>query len=114
MTRRSYASSTEPSSPPTGSPAPATDGTTPASNAATASTRRSSPTAPDDSSGSRRPYRVRRTTLTAASEHGIIDALTHAGMMTFADKGYQGAGGTVRTPFKPHHRRPPLSDNQKP
>jgi hypothetical protein len=52
--------------------------------------------------------------LTAASEHGIIEALTHAGMMTFADKGYQGAGGTVRTPFKSHHRRRPLSDNQKP
>ncbi len=36
-----------------------------------------------------------------------------AGVRTFADKGYQGAGGTVRTPFKRHHRRPPLSRNQK-
>jgi hypothetical protein len=51
--------------------------------------------------------------LTAAREHGIIDALTKAAVMTFADKGYQGAGGTVRTPFKRHHRRPPLSRNQK-
>ncbi len=49
----------------------------------------------------------------AAREHGIIDALTQAGVMTFADKGYQGAGGTVRTPFKRHHRRPRLSRNQK-
>ena len=38
--------------------------------------------------------------LTAARTHGIIDALTSAGVKTFADKGYQGAGGTVRTPFK--------------
>ncbi|GAA0938416.1 IS5/IS1182 family transposase [Virgisporangium ochraceum] len=51
--------------------------------------------------------------LTAAREHGIIDALTEAGVMTFADKGYQGAGGTVRTPHKRHHPRPPLSRNQK-
>lgn len=51
--------------------------------------------------------------LSAAREHGVIAALTKAGVMTFADKGYQGAGGTVRTPFKRHHRRPPLSRNQK-
>ncbi len=29
--------------------------------------------------------------------------------MTFADKGYQGAGGSVRTPFKRHRLRPRLS-----
>jgi hypothetical protein len=40
--------------------------------------------------------------LTAAREHGIIDALTDKGVMTFADKAYQGAGGTVRTPHKRH------------
>jgi hypothetical protein len=51
--------------------------------------------------------------LSAAREHTIIDALAEAQVMTFADKGYQGAGGTVRTPFKRHHRRPPLSRNQK-
>jgi hypothetical protein len=51
--------------------------------------------------------------LMAAREHGIIDALTDRNVMTFADKGYQGAGGTVRTPFKRHHPRPPLSRNQK-
>ncbi|GAA3215132.1 hypothetical protein GCM10010532_041890 [Dactylosporangium siamense] len=33
--------------------------------------------------------------------------------MTFADKGYQGAGGTVRTPFKRHRHRPRLSRRQK-
>ena len=38
--------------------------------------------------------------LTAARTHGIIDALTSACVMTFADKGYQGARGSVRTPFK--------------
>jgi hypothetical protein len=32
----------------------------------------------------------------------VIDALAEAGVMTFADNGYQGVGGTVRTPFKPH------------
>lgn len=51
--------------------------------------------------------------LTAARDHGLIDALTGAHVMTFADKAYQGAGATVRTPFKRHHRRPPLSRNQK-
>jgi hypothetical protein len=38
--------------------------------------------------------------LTAARTHGIIDALTGADVMTFADKGCQGACGSVRTPFK--------------
>ncbi len=51
--------------------------------------------------------------LTAAREHGIIDALADKGVTTFADKGYQGAGGAVRTPHKRHHPRPPLSRNQK-
>lgn len=40
--------------------------------------------------------------LTAARAHGIIDALTSANVMTFADKAYQGARGGVRTPFKRH------------
>jgi DDE superfamily endonuclease/Helix-turn-helix of DDE superfamily endonuclease len=44
--------------------------------------------------------------LTAARTHGIIAALSSANVMTFADKAYQGAGGSVRTPFKRHrHRR---------
>ena len=51
--------------------------------------------------------------LSAARDHGLIDALTRANVTTLADKAYQGAGGTVRTPFKRHHRRPPLSRNQK-
>lgn len=34
--------------------------------------------------------------LTAARTHSIIDALTSADVMTFADKGYQGAHGSVR------------------
>jgi hypothetical protein len=44
---------------------------------------------------------------------GIIDALTSASVMTFADKAYQGVGGTVRTPFKRHRYRPRLSRRQK-
>lgn len=44
---------------------------------------------------------------------GLIDALTANGVPTFADKGYQGAGGTVRTPFKRHRHRPRLSRGQK-
>ena len=36
----------------------------------------------------------------AAHEHGIIDALAQAGINCSADKGYQGAGGTVRLPYR--------------
>ncbi|ETK33369.1 IS5/IS1182 family transposase [Microbispora sp. ATCC PTA-5024] len=51
--------------------------------------------------------------LTAARVVGLIDALTANSVTTFADKGYQGAGGTVRTPFKRHRHRPRLSRGQK-
>ncbi|MFY1649269.1 transposase family protein [Solwaraspora sp. WMMB762] len=51
--------------------------------------------------------------LTAARVHGITHALTSAEVMTFADKGYQGARGSVRTPFKRHRFRPRLSRRQK-
>ena len=46
--------------------------------------------------------------LTAARTHGIIDALTRADVMTFADMGYQGARGSVRTPFKRRRGEPDL------
>ncbi len=36
--------------------------------------------------------------IRAAREHGIIDALAEAGVPCWADKGYRGAGGTVRVP----------------
>ncbi|MEV6619040.1 transposase family protein, partial [Streptomyces sp. NPDC051051] len=36
--------------------------------------------------------------IRAAREHGIVDALTEAGITCWADKGYRGADGTVRTP----------------
>lgn len=36
----------------------------------------------------------------AAREHGIIEALAEAGITCWADKGYQGAGGTVRLPHR--------------
>lgn len=51
--------------------------------------------------------------LTAARTHGLIDALTSRNVMTFADKGYQGAGGTIWTPFKRQPQRPRLSKRQK-
>ncbi len=51
--------------------------------------------------------------LTAARTHGLIDVLTEHEATTFADKAYQGAGGTVRTPFKRHATRPRLSHGQK-
>lgn len=51
--------------------------------------------------------------LTAARTHHIIDVLTRAKVMTFADKAYQGARGTIRTPFKRHRYRPKLSRWQK-
>ncbi|MFJ4964853.1 transposase family protein [Streptomyces sp. NPDC088729] len=35
----------------------------------------------------------------AAREHGIVDALTHADVTCWADKGYRGAGSTVRIPY---------------
>jgi len=37
---------------------------------------------------------------TAAREHGIIETLTDAGLRCWADKAYQGVGGTVRVPFR--------------
>jgi hypothetical protein len=51
--------------------------------------------------------------LTAARTHGLVDILTAYEVTTFADKAYQGAGGTVRTPFKRHATRPRLSHGQK-
>ncbi|MFF4867410.1 transposase family protein [Streptomyces sp. NPDC001231] len=51
--------------------------------------------------------------LTAARTHGIVAALTNADVMTFADTAYQGAGGSVRIPFKRHRYRPKLSRRQK-
>ena len=47
--------------------------------------------------------------LTAARTHTIIEALTSANVMTFADKAYQGAPGSIRTPCKRHRYRPKLS-----
>jgi hypothetical protein len=51
--------------------------------------------------------------LTAARAHGLLDVLTSHDVTVFADKGYQGAGGTVRTPLKRHPRRPRLARGQK-
>ncbi|MFK4143491.1 transposase family protein [Streptomyces filamentosus] len=41
--------------------------------------------------------------LTAARQHGIIDALAAAGLTCWADKAYQGAGRPVRVPFRGRH-----------
>ncbi|MDR6323642.1 hypothetical protein J3R03_007838 [Actinoplanes couchii] len=51
--------------------------------------------------------------LTAARTHAIIEALPSVNVMTFAAKAYQGARGTIRTPFKRHRYRPKLSACQK-
>jgi hypothetical protein len=51
--------------------------------------------------------------LTGARTHGIIDALTSADVMTFADKGYQGVRGSIQTPFKRRRFRPKLSRRQR-
>lgn len=48
-----------------------------------------------------------------ARAHDLLDVLTSNHVTTFADKGYQGAGGAVRTPFKRHRSCPPLSRSQK-
>lgn len=47
----------------------------------------------------------------ADREHGIIDALAQADVTCWADKGYRGAGGTVRVPYWGRWKR--LSPGQK-
>ncbi|MEU0061640.1 transposase family protein, partial [Streptomyces sp. NPDC006334] len=47
----------------------------------------------------------------AAREHGIVGMLTDAGITCWADKGYRGAGGTVRVPYR--GRWETLSDGQR-
>lgn len=49
--------------------------------------------------------------IKAARAHGIIDALADTGFACRADKGYQGAGGTVRVPFRGRWER--LSTGQR-
>jgi hypothetical protein len=51
--------------------------------------------------------------LSAARTHHIIEALNTANVTTFADKAYQGARGSIRTPFKRHRYRTKLSCWQK-
>lgn len=38
--------------------------------------------------------------IRAARTHGVVDALAKAGVRCWADKAYQGAGGTVRVPYR--------------
>ena len=51
--------------------------------------------------------------LTAARTHDLIETLSRNNVMTYADKAYQGAGGSIRTPFKRHRYRQRLSRRQK-
>ncbi|MBN3933310.1 transposase family protein, partial [Streptomyces verrucosisporus] len=37
--------------------------------------------------------------IKAARTHGVIDALAEAGVECWGDKGYRGAGGTIRLPY---------------
>lgn len=49
--------------------------------------------------------------ICAARTHGIIDARAEAGIRCWADKGYQGAGGTVQVPYRGRWER--LSAGQR-
>jgi hypothetical protein len=49
--------------------------------------------------------------IKAARTHGVIEALAEAGVCCWADKGYQGAGGTVRVPYRGRWEK--LSAGQK-
>ena len=51
--------------------------------------------------------------ITAARTHHLIHALTSHNVEVLADRGYQGAGGSIRTPFKRHSSRGGLSRRQK-
>jgi hypothetical protein len=51
--------------------------------------------------------------LGAARAHGLITELAKLEVMVLADRAYQGAGASIRTPFKRHHQRPPLSQRQE-
>ncbi len=44
--------------------------------------------------------------VTAARQTGVVTMVTSRNIETWADKAYQGAGGTVRTPYKRHRVRP--------
>ena len=45
--------------------------------------------------------------LTAARAHGIIEACLTRQILVLADRAYQGAGATVRTPYYRHREQPP-------
>lgn len=49
--------------------------------------------------------------LKAARTHGVINALSTAGVRVWADKGYQGAGGTVTVPYRGRWRN--LSEGRR-
>lgn len=51
--------------------------------------------------GSSRPH-----DLTAARAHGVIQACLSRQLLVLADRVYQGAGATVRTPYYRHHELP--------
>ncbi|MGW9436135.1 IS5 family transposase [Streptomyces sp. NPDC055607] len=44
--------------------------------------------------------------LTAARAHGIVQACLTREILVLADRAYQGAGATVRTPYKNHREQP--------
>ncbi|MEV7676908.1 transposase family protein [Streptomyces sp. NPDC088752] len=44
--------------------------------------------------------------LTAARPHGIIQACLTRQILVLADRAYQGAGATVRPPYKNHREQP--------
>ncbi|MFI1630666.1 transposase family protein, partial [Streptomyces noursei] len=44
--------------------------------------------------------------LTAARAHGIVQACLTRHILVLADRAHQGAGSTVRTPYKNHQQQP--------
>jgi hypothetical protein len=44
--------------------------------------------------------------LTAARAHGIVQACLTRQILVLADRAYQGAGATIRTPYKNHREQP--------
>jgi hypothetical protein len=52
--------------------------------------------------------------ITAARADGIVHAVSEADVETTADSGYQGAGGTVRTPIKRPKGRATMAGRSRP
>ncbi|MEU9706925.1 transposase family protein [Streptomyces sp. NPDC047981] len=57
-------------------------------------------------SGSPAPLQTEPHDLTAARSHGIVQACLTRQILLPADRAYQDAGATIRTPYSHHHQQP--------